>query len=226
MQRAQIVRIEQHHHLVRSFFLVPEHPVPFVAGQFVAIALEEGGTERSYSIASRPGSAEIELCIALKPDGYISPALFAMKPGDTLYLSEARGSFTLPLDGTEVCMICTGTGIAPFRSMLLEALQKGDMRTFYLISGNRCAAEALYHDEITALSARHPNFRYLPALSREEAAGFAHGYVHPIYETLFADGRDARFLVCGWTAMLSDARRKLKEMGYNRRQYFFESYDG
>ena len=226
MQRAQIVRIEQYHALVRSFFLTTEQPLDFVAGQFVAISLEEGGTERSYSIANRPGSPELELCIALKPEGFMSPALFEMKPGDTLYLSEARGSFTLPVDGAEVCMICTGTGIAPFRSMLLDALQKGDMRTFYLISGNRYAAEALYHDEMTALSARHSNFRYLPALSREQAKGFAHGYVHPIYETLFADGRDARFLVCGWTTMLSDARRKLKEMGYNRRQYFFESYDG
>lgn len=226
MQRAQIVRIEQHHALVRSFFLVPEQPVPFVAGQFVAIAMEAGGTERSYSIANRPSNAEMELCIALKPDGYMSPALFAMKPGDTLYLSEARGSFTLPSDGTEVCMICTGTGIAPFRSMLLDALQKGDTRKFYLISGNRYAAEALYHAEMTALAARHPNFCYLPTLSREEAAGIAHGYVHPVYEQLFTDGRDARFLVCGWTAMLSETRRKLKEMGYNRRQYFFESYDG
>lgn len=226
MQRAQIVRIEQHHALVRSFFLAPEQPVDFVAGQFVAIALEAGGIERSYSIASTPGSTELELCVALKTDGFMSPALFAMKPGNWLYLSEARGSFTLPADGTEVCLICTGTGIAPFRSMLLDALHKGDARKCYLISGNRRATEALYHDEMTQLAAIQPNLSYLPTLSREQVEGFAQGYVHTLYERVFADGRDARFLVCGWTAMLSEARRRLKELGYNRRQYFFESYDG
>ena len=76
------------------------------------------------------------------------------------------------------------------------------------------------------LTASHSNFRYLPVLSREEYPGFAHGYVHPVYETIFADGRDATFMVCGWTAMLSEARRRLKAMGYNRRQYHFEQYDG
>ena len=226
MQRARIARIVEHHAAVRSFFLEPENMPAFIAGQFVAIALEEGGTERSYSIASQPGSKELELCIALKPDGYMSPALFAMQVGDTVFLSEPRGSFTLPDAQNEVCLICTGTGIAPFRSMILDALHKGDTRKFYLVSGNRLKQDALYHDEMLQLTASHSNFRYLPVLSREEYPGFAHGYVHPVYETIFADGRDATFMVCGWTAMLSEARRRLKAMGYNRRQYHFEQYDG
>ncbi len=198
----------------------------FKAGQFVAIALEEGGTERSYSIASRPGNAELELCISLKTDGYMSPALFAMQVGDTVFMSEPRGSFTLPDAQNEVCLICTGTGIAPFRSMILDALQKGDTRKFYLVSGNRLQPDALYHHEMQQLAAAHPNFQYLPVLSRAEVAGFAHGYVHPVYEAIFADGRDATFMVCGWTAMLSEARRRLKALGYGRRQYHFEQYDG
>ena len=226
MQRARIVRIHEHHATVRSFFLAPETMPDYMAGQFVAIALEAGGTERSYSIASQPGSKELELCIALKPDGYMSPALFAMQEGDTVFMSEPRGSFTLPDAQNEVCLICTGTGIAPFRSMLLDAFEAGNSRTFYLVSGNRTQQEALYHEEMTTLAQAWPNFHYLPALSREAAAGFAQGYVHPLYENLFADGRDATFMVCGWTAMLSEARRRLKSMGYNRRQYHFEQYDG
>ena len=226
MQRARIVRIEEHHAAVRSFFLAPEIMPDFKAGQFVAIALEAGGTERSYSIASQPGSKKLELCVSLKPDGYMSPALFAMQVGESVFLSEPRGSFTLPDAQNEVCLICTGTGIAPFRSMILDALQKGDTRMFYLVSGNRQQSDALYHHEMQQLAAAHPNFQYLPVLSREAVAGFAHGYVHPVYEAIFADGRDATFMVCGWTAMLSEARRRLKAMGYNRRQYHFEQYDG
>lgn len=226
MQPARIVRIEEHHATVRSFFIAPEQLQDFSAGQFVAIALEPGGAERSYSIASSPRNPELELCISLKPDGYMSPALFAMQPGDRLYMSAPRGSFTLPEGGHEVCMICTGTGVAPFRSMLLDALQGSDPRKFYLVSGNRHANEALYHHEMTALAEAHQNFSYLPVLSREHAEGFAHGYVHPVYENLFADQREASFMVCGWTAMLSEARRRLKALGYNRRQYHFEQYDG
>jgi len=226
MQRARIVRIHEHHATVRSFFLAPETMPDYMAGQFLAIALEAGGTERSYSIASQPGSKELELCIALKPDGYMSPALFAMQVGDTGFLSEPRGSFTLPDAQNEMCLICTGTGIAPFRSMILDALQKCDTRKFYLVSGNRLQPDALYHEEMQNLAAAHANFQYRPVLSREKAAGFAHGYVHPVYEAIFADGRDASFMVCGWSAMLSEARRRLKAMGYNRRQYHFEQYDG
>jgi CDP-4-dehydro-6-deoxyglucose reductase len=226
MQRARIVRIEAHHDAVRSFFLAPEEAVAFQAGQFIAIALEAGGAERSYSIANGPGSPELELCVALKPDGFMSPALFSIQTDDHLYVSEPRGSFTLPEAAKEVCLICTGTGIAPFRSMLIHALQQGDNRKFYLISGNRFANEALYHQEMLDLAAAHANFRYMPTLSREQVEGFAHGYVHPVYENLFADGRDASFMVCGWKAMLSDARRRFKALGYNRKQYHFEQYDG
>lgn len=226
MQTARIARILEHHATVRSFFLEPETPIPFQAGQFVALSLEAGGPERSYSIASEPNAPLLELCIALKPEGLMSPALFALREGDRVFLSEARGSFLLPADSVDVCFICTGTGIAPFRSMLLHSLKQGDTRTFHLISGNRTREEALYHEEMSALTTAHPNLQYHPVLSREAVPGFGHGYVHPVYQQLFADGRDARFLVCGWTNMLTDARRKLKEMGYNRRQYFFESYDG
>jgi CDP-4-dehydro-6-deoxyglucose reductase len=226
MQSARIARIVEHHAAVRSFFLEPEIMPEFRAGQFVAIALEKSGAERSYSIASRPGSKDLELCVSLKPDGFMSPALFAMQAGDTVFISEPRGSFTLPDTQNEVCLICTGTGIAPFRSMILEALQNGDTRMFYLVSGNRQQPDALYHYEMQQLAAAHPNFQYLPVLSREEVLGFAFGYVHPVYEAIFADGRDATFMVCGWTAMLSEARRRLKTMGYNRRQYHFEQYDG
>lgn len=226
MQTARIARIVEHHAAVRSFFLEPETPIPFQAGQFVALSLQTGGVERSYSIANEPNAPLLELCIALKPEGLMSPVLFNLREGDRVFLSEARGSFLLPADPVDVCFICTGTGIAPFRSMLLQALKHGDTRTFHLISGNRTRAEALYHEEMLALAQEYPNLHYHSVLSREEVPGFGHGYVHPVYQQLFADRRDARFLVCGWTAMLTDARRNLKEMGYNRRQYFFESYDG
>jgi len=226
MQTARIARIVEHHAAVRSFFLEPETPIPFQAGQFVALSLQTGGVERSYSIANEPNAPLLELCIALKPEGLMSPALFAMQEGDRVFLSEARGSFHLPADPVDICFICTGTGIAPFRSMLLQALKHGDTRTFHLISGNRTRAEALYHEEMLTLAQVYPNLHYHPVLSRESVPGFGHGYVHPLYQQLFADRRDARFLVCGWTNMLTDARRNLKEMGYNRRQYFFESYDG
>jgi NAD(P)H-flavin reductase len=140
---------------------------------------------------------------------------------------QARGGFILrETEGKDVVFICTGTGVAPFRCMLfqlLPALRPG--QKVYLIFGNRREKDLIYHSDFLAWEKQYSGFQYIPVLSRENYKDRAAGYVHGIYQNLFADGRDAWFYVCGWEAMCRDARQNLKDLGYNRRQYFFEQYD-
>ncbi len=213
---------------VRRFFLQTGDLTvfDFKPGQFVTLKLPDA-TERSYSIASlNGGNNAFELCIVLNPEGKATPVLWQMKPGDTLEFDGPLGQFILhepaPCD---YAFVCTGTGVAPFRPMIQELLKSGVQRQIYLIFGGRNQVDLLYRKEFEAWQEQYPGFHYIPVLSRELWEG-RKGYVHAVYEELFADGRDARFYVCGWQAMCKEARMRLKQLGYNRRQYFFEEYDG
>lgn len=213
---------------VKRFFLKPqsEEGFRFLPGQFITLRIQE--TERSYSIANPPDeSGLIELCIVLNSGGKVTPLLWQMQPGDIVEISDALGSMVLPeIWDKDLCFICTGTGVAPFRSMIGYLLKQGDLNhNIYLVFGNRFSADILYKAEFEAWSARNGYFQFIPVLS-SEVGPYRNGYVHAVYEEIFADKRDAHFYVCGWEAMCREARQRLKALGYNRRQYTFEQYDG
>lgn len=230
--KAQIEDILDESITVKRFYLVlPEvDSFFFQPGQFVTIKTEIDGNrvERSYSIANMPDlSNRFELCIVLSPDGALSPELWKLKRGDVLNVEGPLGGFVLrePVE-TELCFICTGTGVAPFRSMIRHLLiNELPHQRIRLIFGARYESDLLYRKEFEELAFQFPEFEYIPVLSREKWSGET-GYVHQVYQKLYQDGRDARFYVCGWQAMCAEARNHLKDLGYNRRQYFFEQYDG
>jgi CDP-4-dehydro-6-deoxyglucose reductase len=92
--------------------------------------------------------------------------------------------------------------------------------------GTRHKSDILYRKEMEELAAKHPEFKYVPVLSREgEGWEGRKGYVHQLYEELFADKRPGYFYICGWNDMLNEARKRLAEMGYDKKRIKFESYD-
>ena len=228
-----IEKIIQETSAVKRFLLraVGVHAPAFLPGQFIAVSIKDGEgewVERSYSIANAPeDSGFIELCIVLNPEGKVTPVLWQKKEGDFLEISEPKGSMLLPeIWDKDLCFICTGTGVAPFRSMIGALMSKGRFEhDVFLIFGNRYRGDILYKSEFEEWTKIEPRFHFIPVLSREEWNG-EKGYVHGIYEQIFSDNRNAHFYVCGWNAMCREARQRLKAMGYNRRQYTFEQYDG
>ncbi|MCC7297794.1 MAG: FAD-dependent oxidoreductase [Bacteroidia bacterium] len=201
----------------------------FIPGQFVVIhfrQLPEFENTRSYSIASAPGSSIIELCISIKEEGKATPLLWQMPIGSTLEISEPQGNFIYKnSEDKEVVFICTGTGIAPFISMLRffknSHFPNGKIT---MIFGNKFKKDILYFDELNEMQ-KNDKLTFIPVLSREENWTGIKGHLHQVYLNEFSDGRDAHFYVCGWENMCKEARENLKNLGYNRRQYFFEQYD-
>jgi len=199
----------------------------FIPGQFAIIhfpALGGSMPYRSYSIAGKKGNV-IEFCISLKEDGAATTLLWGMKKGDPLSITEAKGDFILrqPAEN-EVCFIATGTGVAPFKPMIAQLLLSDPKVHVKLVFGNRYTKDILYHDHWNELALNHPNFSYYPVLSREEWNGST-GYVHECYLPMFKHAPLAQFYICGWKEMISETRRNLKSLGYNRKQYFIESYN-
>ena len=226
----------------RFFFEVTDREAfPFQPGQFVKVEMpiddDPSKCSRSYSIASCPnGSNAIEFSIVRLEGGAGTGWLFDQaQSGDAVRISEAMGRMVLPNAETrgpieqDLVFIATGTGVGPFRSMLLDLMaHPRPHRALHLVFGCRTQADLLYAEEFRQMENELEGFHYHPALSRESAEGVHHGYVHPVYEKL-VEGRhgdaDIAFYICGWGDMIKEAQRNLKGMGFGRRQIHVESYD-
>ena len=232
----EFIRIEEVNETVRRFWVqIPTlESIDFKAGQFMTFDLpiheKRNKRWRSYSISSAPdGSNILEFVIVKLEEGAGTTYLFdEVKVGSSLRLRGPLGIFTFPEAHLEkeLCLVCTGTGIAPFRSFLQDLRnQQADFNRIHLVFGTRYEDGILYRDEMNALSQEWDNFHYHIALSRDQNWRGHKGYVHPIYEQLFSDKRDAHFYLCGWNVMLDEAKERLKQMGYERRKHFtYEAY--
>ena len=227
-------KIEQETHNTRRFYIeFPEtNDFNFVPGQFVTMDLpiheKKNLRWRSYSIASEPnGTNKLELVIVLAEKGAGTTYLFnEIKEGMDVPMRGPLGKFTIPETIEDLCFICTGTGIAPFRSML-KYIHRNNIphKNLYMIFGTRVETDILYRQEMEQLAKEMPNFTYIPVLSRggENWKGET-GYVHAVYERLFADKRPTKFMLCGWTAMINEAKDRLAAMGYGKESVHYELF--
>lgn len=172
---------------------------PFKPGQYAEIAIpptpeeEAAGTKvirRPYSIASAPGeTGHIELLIVRVEDGALTCPLWKLELGAPLWMNpRVKGTFTLDeaeegVEGKTLVMVSTGTGIAPFMSMLRAHLPTPPWRRFVMINGVRLCADLAYWDELEDLAKEAPWFTYIPCVSREIWGGGVSGRVNKVFET-------------------------------------------
>lgn len=240
-RKGVVIKIEQQTNATRRFFIqVPElEKFDFKPGQFVTLDLpiheKPNKRWRSYSIASWPdGSNIFELCIVLLEDGMGTNYLFnEIKEGSEITLRGPVGVFTMP-DPLEkdLFLICTGTGVAPFRSMLHHIKNHNiPYKSIYLLFGCRTKTDILYYDELKKVSDEMPNVHYLPTLSRENWEGPT-GYVHTVYENIINANKaanngeiePANFYLCGWKNMIDEAKERIQALGYDRKSIHQELY--
>lgn len=233
----RIIRIEDATAHTRRFWIeVPEvEHFEFKPGQFVTLDLpiheKKNKRWRSYSIASWPdGTNVFELVIVLLPGGLGTTYLFNdIQIGSEILFRGAQGVFTLPetID-KDLFFICTGTGIAPFRSMV-QYIQRNSVphKNLYLIFGCRLQSDFLYADELRELQEKLPSFQFIPTCSREaeESVSFKKGYVHAIYEEIISHAKtEAGFYLCGWKNMVDEAKQKIMALGYDKKDIHLELY--
>jgi ferredoxin-NADP reductase len=232
-QKGIVKKVEQATPTTRRYWVeLPEmESFHFKPGQFVTLDLpihpQRNQRWRSYSIASMPdGSNIIELVIVHMEPGTASKYIFEhVVAGDELVLRGPHGLFVLPehLD-KDLYLICTGTGIAPFRSMLQYVHHHSvPHRNIYLIFGTRKQHDLLYRTEMEQFEHKIDQFTYIPTLSREEWHGRT-GYVHAVYESLCADKPPGIFMLCGWRNMIDEGKERLLKMGYDKKDIHYELY--
>ncbi len=220
---------------VKRFFIryPDEVALRFKPGQFIMLDLPINSkiTNRSYSIASAPGTDNmLELLIVLNPQGLGTPYLFDhIKGGSAIKATLPIGKFSLPetID-RDIMFICTGTGVAPFRSMIFDIINnKKPYTKLSLVMGVRHESDLMYRKEFEELAKQVSGFEYIPVLSRATPDTWSGriGYVHQIYRERYNEPTNTLFYLCGWTAMLKEARESLQQIVLDRKQIKFESYD-
>lgn len=233
-QKGKIIRIVDETVSTKRFWIeLPElKSFDFIPGQFITFDLpiheKPNKRVRSYSIASWPdGTNVLELVIVLLEGGAGTGYLFnEVSVGSELTLRGPQGVFILKEDHLQkdIFFICTGTGIAPFRSMAHHIkIHNIPHKNIYLLFGTRTQKDLLYFPEMTQLEKDLPGFYYMPTLSREEWDG-RHGYVHSIYEEMCAGKQPASFFLCGWKNMIDEAKKRIMEIGYDRKAIHQELY--
>jgi ferredoxin--NADP+ reductase len=218
----------------------PDGGVPnFLPGQYVALGLpgaaprvESSRAEpeapaadkiikRAYSIGSSPAQKDfLEFYIALVPDGSLTPRLAALQPGDRLF-SQPKVTGTFTLDGVSgdrnLVLVATGTGLAPFMSMVRTPSTWESDRAITVVHGVRYPSDFAYADELESLRAAGRKFTYLPIASRagDEFTG-RKGRIQKLFESgeLTPNPSTDSVFLCGNPAMTEDMEKHLVERGF------------
>jgi len=180
----------------------------FIPGQLLALTEQPGEAIRYYSIASGQNDDYWGILYDRVDEGRLTPRISEMKPGDSLFVSPPFGDF-LP-QSSPMVWIATGTGIAPFYSMLRSGLADRDT---ILIYGARDKEGFYFHESFKEVMGD----RYVPCSSRALREGFFPGRLSLYLKEEFSFPNSFYYL-CGSSSMVVDIRDLLVSRGvdYNR----------
>lgn len=139
----------------------------FAPGQRVKLGIGKG-KKRPYNLASTPAAPYLEFCIERVSEGRLTPELWQLTPGQQVSLkAKAKGKLSLDASSRHHLMVATITGIAPFRSMVHDALESApNQHHFTLLHGARHADELVYRNEFYELANAYPNqLTYVPTIA-------------------------------------------------------------
>jgi ferredoxin--NADP+ reductase len=185
----------------------------FSPGQVVKIGVSREHAPRIYSICSGNHEDEVRILFNIKEDGFLSPKLAGMIPGEKILVSKPYGSF---LGSTEPAWwISTGTGIAPFYSMFCSGLKEGKK----LIHGVRYLNQFYFEDELDWALDKN----YVRCCSQESSCDVIHGRVTEYLKNI-PELPDVKYFICGNALMVVEVRDLLIEKGVQFENILAEIY--
>ncbi len=212
---------------VGKFKLTEPTSIHFTAGQTIMLYVAEG-QNRAMSIASPPYEHDaITIAYDVSPMGVGSRWMVNLNIGDPVSFLGPLGIFTLRPSERKKVFVATGTGIAPFRSILLEQIHSGTTQDFTLYWGLRHTEDVFWHEELTSIASAHSNVHYTLTLSRPDERW--QGKRGRVTEHIFSEIPDiaARDVyLCGNGDMVEEMRQKLREARVPDDQVYFELFFG
>ncbi len=225
------VVVSNRHHTQNLFSLrIEADMAPFQAGQYTSLALESDGQRiaQPYSLLSAPGESPLEFFFYTQLDGQLSAKLSRLQSGDNVWVqAQAEGAFTLNQvpPGRDLWLLATGTGVAPFLSMLKDGALWQRFDHVVLVYAVRQWQDVVHGELIAQMQARYPDrFSFVPFVSRETVAGCVHGHIPACISNGTLERVAARSLslahsqlmLCGNPGMVQDALSALEQRGFVR----------
>ncbi|MCW3014896.1 MAG: Oxidoreductase FAD-binding region [Solirubrobacterales bacterium] len=205
---------------------VEEGEMPFRCGQYVDIRIPGTDEYRSFSMANLPSSdGRLEFMIKLYPGGRFSGLLAdgGLQVGDELELRGPYGVFTLRETDRPLLFIGGGAGMAPILSLLRSMADQGVARPAVYYYGAREEQDLFHLDELRALAAALPNFRFVPALSDADWTGET-GLITDVVDRCEVDVADVDAYLCGPPPMVDAATELLLRRGAPEAQIHFDKF--
>lgn len=202
---------------------------PFAAGQHTSLALDVEGERiaQPYSILSRPDEQPLEFFFYTQLEGDLSRALSRKVTGDTVWVQrQPEGTLTLAGitdPGKNLCLMATGTGVAPFISMLRTDQPWQLFDHVALIYAARIWDDFQYRELFETLKKRYPDrFTLIPFISREQREGAIHGHIPDKLRRgeleqklgFQLDPDDSHVMLCGNPGMVKDTVDILQSRGF------------
>ncbi|KAF0239324.1 MAG: ferredoxin--NADP+ [Prolixibacteraceae bacterium] len=185
----------------------------FLPGQVVKITTHNNHPPRIYSICSGNSEKEIKILFNIKGDGFLTPKLAAMNPGEQIMVSKPYGGFLGSAE--KAWLICTGTGIAPFYSMIKSGLAANKK----LIHGVRCLNQFYFEDEIEEILGDNYVRCCSGEKSRNTYTGRVTGYLNEIQILPYV-----KHFICGQALMVVEVRDMLIQKGVQFENIMAEIY--
>jgi ferredoxin-NADP reductase len=235
-----VKRVDQHERLAYFWVKFDGDPTPFEPGQYMTVGVFVDGriVQRPYSVASAPrdaGDTGYEMYLRLVEGGTFTPVLWDLPVGHRMRMIGPKGKFMLePGDDRVHLFVSSGTGNAPFISMMRETLADGRPRNAVFLNGVSYARDLGYRDivEEWESSGAYP-VRFIPTVSRPNdpanadwtgRTGRVETIVGPIFEELGLTPDDTVAYLCGNPDMILSAEQTLLELGLSEEAVKKELY--
>ncbi len=220
MKTLTITRVRDQARDIRSFDLMPEdareaHGVAFIPGQ-VGVLRVADEPQAYFAFASAPEDRELEILV--KRTIGASVALFDLKPGDQVELTDVAGhGFDLaPLRHRDLVFVAMGTGVAPLRSVLRHVLaRKAEFGKLVVLYGARTPDDFCYRDETDGWEQAGVELRQVISRPGEHDWSGPTGYVQSLLDHVLPDLKSPVALVCGSREMIAQTRDRLQQMGFS-----------
>ncbi len=229
----KVLWIKHHTSRLLTFAISRPENFRFSAGQFARLGFRdgEGYIWRAYSVVSAEYEETLEFFAVLIKDGPMSDKLAVMQEGDSILLDKTATGFLLSerfADGEDLVMLSTGSGVAPFLSMLQQTGVWQQFKRIVLVHSVSHADELIFNQRVESWS-EHPliedyysNLTFIPVVTREKVAGALNKRLPELLKSgelsqqagFEFSPEKTRFLLCGNPAMVKDTFAALLSLGF------------
>lgn len=220
-------------HDIRMLEIELDEPIKFWAGQYVDITIPGAGVTRSYSMANAPSEPKrLQFIIKKYGDGAFSSLLDnGLAPGTQISAKGPYGGcFRREGRPGPMVLVGGGSGMSPLWSILRDHIESGEQRPIRFFYGARTDKDLFLLDEFAQITAKHPDFAFIPALSDNTSGDAWSGETGFVHDVVARHLRDEKLVgeidaySCGPPPMIDAVMPVLLAAGVEPSHFYFDKF--